>query len=322
MTIAQELLDLAPTGLAVRRAGRYDGGGFGVPLAAFAAEDRDLIRRVYAVVKAIHDVWVADRTARDDHELQKDMREAGTDAFAASAAALGTATAARGPSPEVRRALHDLRGGGLRLLVSTAALLRLGLPGPTLLSTCVALARDHARIMRHAVPDLDPAGRAHDAAPVVQDVGDVVRQWHGVTVQLNHRPVAVAAESSYHGGITASGLEAAALDRVLYNLLDNAARYTADGSVDLAIFPAGGAAVRWVVSNAVGPEPAAGGAGGLFEAGPAGGLGLSTCAAIVAACFGLASGGETVAGGYVGARLVGERFHAWFHWPALAPAAA
>lgn len=45
------------------------------------------------------------------------------------------------------------------------------------------------------------------------------------------------------------------------------------------------------------------------------GIGLTSCADFVAACFGLDSGAEAVDGAYLGARLVDDRFRACFHWP-------
>ncbi|MBN9122327.1 MAG: ATP-binding protein, partial [Planctomycetes bacterium] len=50
------------------------------------------------------------------------------------------------------------------------------------------------------------------------------------------------------------------------------------------------------------------------------GVGLASCADFVAAAFGVTAS-EAVAEGYLGARVDGNEYHAWFHWPALPPTA-
>jgi hypothetical protein len=284
---------------------------------------------VYRAVRAVEDAWASSLAAPDERVVQHEVREVGGDRLLDTARALGADTAGGVADPLLRQAVHDLRGGSLSILVATAGLLRLGDAGPTLLATCVALARDHARIMRNAVPDLDPAGRAADEAERPVPAGDFLRPWAGATVQVGHRPVVVAVDCRFEGAVAGRNLEAAALDRVLYNLFHNAARFAADGRVALTAFTPSEGLVRWVVSNAVGEdqrgwlEGAAGTdlgrlfAGGLTRGGQ--GVGLSACAGYVAGCFGLPSGADAVARGYAGARLLGDRFHAWFHWPAYRP---
>jgi hypothetical protein len=127
--------------------------------------------------------------------------------------------------------------------------------------------------------------------------------------------------------VCARGLEASALQRVLYNHLNNAAHFAGSGEVTLDIFPVGSAGlVRWVVTNDVTARQRAwlerstgGDLRDLYRGGPGEDgrerLGLALCAEVVAACFGLEDPWEAVEKGYLGARL-SDGYHAWFHWPA------
>lgn len=330
--VPEALLRLAPTELTNNRPVRYNGGGLGVPLDTFAEPDRDAIRRVYDAVLTLTAVRPGSdfpgRPALDPEFLER-LRAVGADPFVRLAQSLGTATA--GTSPLARKALHDIRGGALTALVGTAGLLAFVPPTAELLATCGRMARDHCKILRSAVPDLDPLGRAHDEVFNYHGIEKFVRTWDGATVREYGHTVAVAVRCHYADGITASCLENAAVDRVLYNHINNAARFAADGRVALTIFSVGAncRAVRWVVTNAVGGaqrEWLAGAvgsdldklyAGGLTNGGE--GLGLASCVDFVTAAFGLSSAKAALMGRYLGAELDGDEYRAWFHWPAFAP---
>ena len=303
-------------------------------LDCLAAADRILVRQVYDAVLAV----AAERPevpARppDDPAFVARVGAVAAAAFVRTAQALGEATARTAASPLVRKVLHDIRGGGLTALVGTAGLLAFGPPDPDLLLTCGRLARDHCKIVRSALPDLDPPRRANDERLNYHGVEKFVATWDGATVREYGRAVTVAVSCAYRGGVAASCLENAAVDRVLYNHVNNAARFAADGRVALTVFGVGGGRViRWVVSNAVAPEQrewlaaaAGAGLGALYAGGVTrggSGIGLASCRDFVAAAFGLPSAAAAVAGGYLGARLVGDDYHAWFHWPAFVPTPA
>ena len=153
--------------------------------------------------------------------------------------------------------------------------------------------------------------------------------WDGATVREYGRDVAVAVRCEYRGGITASCLENAAVDRVLYNHVNNAARHAADARVSITVFAvAGGRSVRWVVSNAVTAEHRAWldgsvepGMGKLYADGATStgsGIGLASCVDFVAAAFGVTAE-QALTRGYLGAQLGDGEYNAWFHWPAFAP---
>src|SRR5690606_37008275 len=102
--------------------------------------------------------------------------------------------------------------------------------------------------------------------------------------------VAVTTDCSYDGFVCRYDLETAALDRVIYNHVNNAARFSADDKVKITALPIGDRWVRWVIENTLFPEHTLGlresvGAelgklyhGGITRGGH--GIGLANCAGL------------------------------------------
>jgi hypothetical protein len=321
--------DFAPAGLPVERALRYEGDGFALRLEALAPEDQEVLRRLYQAVRRVGDQ--ARPGSPDTARIARELRALEADGVAGAAEGLGRATRARpGAPPALARVLHDVRGGGLpAVAAAAAAAARRGGAAAPLLAGAAACARDHARILRNAVADLDPAGLRADDEPRVHAAEGYARRWGGAVLPAEGgRAVRVGVECSFPGAVAGRGREAAAVDRVLYDHLNNAARFGKADEVRLALAPAGGGLVRWVVSNALADDQrerlrrAAGGdprrlyRGGLTRDGD--GRGLADCAEVVAAAFGLLTAWEAVEKGYLGA-VVRDHYHAWFHWPAFVP---
>lgn len=326
MPVPPLLYDLAPLDLDNRRPNRFDGDGFGLDLGAFGPADRARLGRLYAATDRVG------RAARDGPNAARAALLALDEAaLIADASALGCDTPpAATAAPRVAQLLHDVRGGGLQVMIGTAELLRLDPAATELVAGGAAAARDHAKIMRAGFPALDPDRYAADEAARVHAIDGFVATWDGMTVKQGERTAAVRVECEYRGAITARCLETAAIDRVMYNYVNNAARFAADGRVRVWIFPTAGGLVRWVVHNALAPadrawlnrstagDPRALFAGGLTNGGH--GIGLSGCAAVVGECFGLPPA-DAVRRGHLGARADDSGYYAWFHWPAHAGAA-
>jgi len=120
----------------------------------------------------------------------------------ADAQRLGEATRASGSDCHAtRRVIHDIRGGGLTILLGSAGILEL-MPGDeSLLRTCADAARDHAKIMRNLLPDLDPDVRAADETAKPHGIGHFVEKWDEVT--LRDGTVQVQIRCTFDGTISA-----------------------------------------------------------------------------------------------------------------------
>lgn len=330
MTDLAILHELAPVQLRAYREDRYDGGGFGITLTDLAEEDRAITLRIYQATQGLYEAWLPLRGTGDFSLLRGHLGPFAEEGFVAAAQSLGTATAARGGMPPaMRKVIHDIRGGGLSLLIGTAAMVDHLAGDDPLLRACVLTARDHAKIMRSLLADIDPEVRAADEATRTHDVHGFVTKWDQSALRVQGKPVLVSVRCLYDGSVTARCLETSSIDRVVYNFINNAARFTADGRVALTIFPVENNLLRWVVSNAVTRDQsewlatATGGdlkklfRGGLTRGGQ--GVGLTNCADIVAASFGVTTPEEAVEKGYLGAKVVDHQYHAWFHWPAYVP---
>ena len=318
--------EIAVVDLPVERALRYEGDGFSLPLDAFAPEQQSTLRRFYHAVKRVGDLYRP--SAADTARIARELHALDADGLVGAARDLARAAQGRnGAAPPVLvRVFHDVCGGALPPLAAAAAR-RVGTAAALL--GAAACARDHARILRNAVGDLDPAGRRADDEPRVHTAEGYVRRWDGAVMPTEDgREVRVAVASSFPVGVAARGREAAAIDRVLYDHLTNAARFAKSDEVRLTLSPAGVGLVRWGVSNLLdddqrewlrrttGGDPRRLYRGGLTRGGR--GHGLAACAEVVATAFGLPTAWEAVEKGYLGA-AVGDRYEAWFHWPAFVP---
>lgn len=330
MSISTTLLTLAPADLPLRREERYEGDGFSVSLAQFAPEDVALIRQLYQSVKKAYDLWLYMRDAPDYSLMREQIIEAfGSDQFLALAQAIGAATYALGNFPsELSKVVHDIRGGALMALTGCVPLLQHD-PSDERTAKTVLYARDHAKMMRNAIFDLDIPVRKADEGLKLHQIDDFVHKWQGGIFNLADRKVAIEVTCLFEGSISNRCLENSAIDRILYNYINNSARFSADNKVKLTIFPVGTTLVRWVVENKlaqaqqdwlareVGPDLKKLFYGGLTQGGH--GIGLSNCTDFVKVCFGVPTAAETLAQGYLGATVNEDTYFAWFHWPAYIP---
>jgi hypothetical protein len=150
----------------------------------------------------------------------------------------------------------------------------------------------------------------------------------GRWLKVNGDAIYGAGPSPFEESVGGFGRKFGALDRILYNLINNACRHSARESIQLVLFPVPdpqGENLRFVRLNALssGDRSRLRGADwhALFRAGVSttgSGLGLNVAAEFVANAFGLATPDEAVAAGYLGAQLLHDQFAIWFHWPIVA----
>ena len=320
--LIDQLRDLAPENLRVHRKLRYHGDGASIRLESLKPEEAERAVILYGAINAIGDVDSAEAVA-DNTPLVEQIK-------AFSRAPLRTAAMSLGKSsdwsdPLLARILHDVRGGALNALTGYSDL---DLETEDV-QTCVLLARDHAKMMRNAFLDIDPVRRDVDETIRAHALASHLDKWKGRIFPVGERRVRMTVDNHFFGFFSDRCLETSAVDRVVYNLANNAARFALDDKIKLTTFATGPGVMRWVISNrvsadqiawlenSVGPDLSLLFEGGITRGGN--GIGLTSCARFTADAFGLASIERALSEGYLGAVLQGDLFCSWFHWPTYQP---
>jgi hypothetical protein len=331
MAPSDPLAELPEPDLRIPPGARWAGEGLEIPEGTLPPDDLERLAVLYEALEGLYRRWhalEADPTPADRTEVAEGIRAFDREPLASLHEQLGRE---RGEgradrSPQLRRALHDLRGGAFFALRLYANLLEGRTPEPDEAEAAALLARDQAKVVRSLVPSIDPAGHARDRSERAHGMLELVDKWNGFVFPRVEPPVRVEVEAPWRGDLASRCLEAAALDRVLYNLLNNAARFTADGRVRLRVERVGRSA-RLAVANRMreeerrwlaegfGDDPSTLFLGGRTRGGS--GVGMVSGASIVARAWGQVDAADAVTLGAVGARVDGDAFVAWVHWPVL-----
>lgn len=335
--IAPALLTLAPLNLPNLRSARYSGDDVCVDVGSLAERDQTLVHRLYDQLTEL--LYVIADESNDDPQIWAGVEgwllRHDLDLFVDEVRELGEASHARGPDDELAKAMHDIRGGALSALVGRLALRAFSPRDESHLKVLFVLVRDHLKIMRNAMLGLDEARRDADRKRRLHAMSLMIEKWHESVVgpKWKERPIRMIVDCRYEGGLTECCLESAAVDRMFYNVANNACRHVEGDRLDLAVFPVPDPAsdcLRFVLSNPVSASDAdylrslmtEGGQGNLFAlfepkvSSTGSGFGLTVVADFVAGAFGLPDRSEALRNGYVGAVLDGDTFRIWFHWPA------
>ena len=286
---------------------------------------------LYGFAKNIHTRWLEMRDDPNWDVLRKMVAAILSPPLSTAAKELGRDSMAHCLQGEATHALgkvlHDLRGGALAPLQLYARMAEWD-DDPLHLRNATFLARDQAKIMRNILPDLDPEARRADEAEKPHFIQAVVEKWDMFRFErANKEAGCVNTLCSYDGLLASCCLEASAVDRIVYNYINNAMRFTSGPSIHLEILPVGDNAVRWIVANPVTPDQSEwiqkntnGDLSRLFSGGltrGGNGLGLSNCADFVAAAFGLPDIHAALEGKFLGAVVEDGWYVAWAHWPSL-----
>lgn len=330
---AAVLSALAPITLATLRDTRYLGDNISTALPSFGLDDQ---QRTQALYTALQRLLAIVRDSMDDRErclreLREFVRVAGWADLVRSVQQLGEATNRDSRDDLQSKVIHDIRGGGFQALSIMLQFIDFGVTQGDDLHRLFFLTRDHLKIMRNAVVDLDPEGYERDRRDNLHNVELLTEKWQMVVHKVRGRAAVVHVDCQFAGNVSERCLEFAALDRVLYNLMNNAVRNTADGNVFLVILPLPEHLVenlRFGIYNRVSPEQAdllrdrhGEQLGGLFRGGfttGGTGLGMRICADFVTNAYGIRTVDDALDAGYIGARLIGDYFVNWFHWPIVA----
>ncbi len=323
------LAQLAPLQMPNYRQQRFSGDDLRVPIEAFAPADREVAQHIYRELSQL--MALLKQHWHDNEEALEAVKRylsavRWTDVIQ-KVRSFGTASVGAEPQHLIKRVVHDVRGGSFMALSICLQLIEMGLDDAVDGSRLFYLTRDHLKIMRNALVHLDPVGEARDAMENHHDIDLIVEKWHSAVYRVADDVIAtIQVETDYHGSISESCLESAALDRVLYNLINNAVRFASDQNIHVWIFPLDdGEVLRFVVYNRCSAAhwrvlnerfPSDLSAVFLREFTTGGsGLGLRICAEFVTNAFGLANPEQGIRQGYFGARQLGDSYVAWIHWP-------
>ena len=328
-----ELMDLAPQQLEAKRDGRYLGEGYGVSIDVFAPRDQTIIKDVYAVLLELFE-FLKDRKGAPERlkEIKQWVVDHNWQQYIYDLQSLGNDTKSYNDSELVRQVIHDVRGGSLAALSVTLQLLLLDVHEHTDPIHMFFLTRDHLKIMRNAIPDLDPERTQKDRTDNRHHIQLMVEKWTDSHLALHDQQADIKLDCQFNGDISERCMEFSALDRVVYNIMNNAVRFTADHTVYFSIFGLEDAEhpqnVRFVVCNQItedhhqtlrtrfgdqtnqvfGTDFTTGGSG----------MGMAICAGFVANAYGLNSIERALNEGYCGAKIINDTFVTWFHWPVVA----
>jgi hypothetical protein len=129
-----------------------------VPLAEFDDSDRRIVQRLYVELRTVLAMLKPDDGAVDGKALIQHCQAPAWRSLMSSMKIFGQATYDAKPRPDIKKVMHDLRGGPLAVL-----LLRLQTVGervgPTEATRLSKLAREHIELIRSCVPDIDTSER-------------------------------------------------------------------------------------------------------------------------------------------------------------------
>jgi signal transduction histidine kinase len=312
---------LAPSPLENCRTTRYRAEEQAIELGALSPPDRAVVVEIYAMLQELDGLVGGDARLDDPAPLLAFVERHQVGELVHRIRRLG---AEQQDDEHLAEAIHDIRGGALTALV--VHLLRLGrVPYRSDMARTLFIAtRDHMKMMRNVLRDLDLVARERDLTLRPHSLGDLARALREFTATAKgDEPVVVTVDCTVEGVIAESCVECAAIDRVAYNLLNNAARYGSSPTIDAWLLTTE-SDLRVAIANPISPEQRAVVAEQL-AASPSSlfgsftttgsGHGLRIVSELVGRAYGIASIETLTRAGYVGARVEGDTFVTWFHWP-------
>jgi len=327
METLEAMLDLAPIELPNFRVRRYRGDNLCLPISEFLEEDQDRLRKLYTYLQQLLAILEGDHASASISRLEEFLKIQTPDSLADLVREFGAASYAARPSPNLAKTIHDLRGGGLTPLIGQLQIAQWMRVTEATANALYFLSRDHLKIMRNALLGLDDVKREADLLPKAHSTDFIVKKWQGATLRGPRFDVRLQVECLQATAISECCVEFGALDRILYNLINNACRHTAGHTIRLVLFPVpqpDGENLRFVLTNSVSTADLAHlrtlNLGMLFEEGystTGSGYGLAIATEFVSHAFGLKNPSQAIEGGYLGAAILDVEFAVWFHWPRL-----
>jgi hypothetical protein len=325
---AGDLGNLAPLDLKNYREDRFRGDSNRSQLSDYADEDRQILLRIYQTLQGVFQELLQ---GHQDHEQISRVlteRDSQRELISADTRLLGVATLGMNQSRHLAQVIHDVRGGALQSLLIRWEMFAAFPDASTSLSAVFFLLRDHLKIMRNCVADLDTKRFADDSARKDHGTDLLLEKWTSADFYGGSIPAQIEFDCTYAGTLCESCLEFSTLDRIIYNLLNNAARNATDHVVQFHILPVPkqetAENLRFVIANRVSGDHASklsaavSDLGQLFQSGfttGGHGVGMSIVADFCTQAFGVYDDKTARKDGYYGARWIQDTFVAWFHWP-------
>jgi hypothetical protein len=323
-----EVEKLAPLELRNYREDRFRGDSSRSHLSEYADEDRQILLRIYQSLQSVFQELLQGHQDHDHICRVLTERDPQRELVAGDTRRLGTATLETNPSRHLEQVIHDVRGGALQSLLIRWELYASFPDTSAGISAVFFLLRDHLKIMRNCVADLDAKRFADDSARKDHGTDLLLEKWTSADFYGSSIPAQIEFDCRYEGTLCESCLEFSTLDRIIYNLLNNAARNSNNRLVQFHILPMpkreAAENLRFVIANHVSGEHAAKLAaavpdlGQLFRGGfttGGHGVGMSIVADFCTQAFGIYDDETARKDGYYGARWIQNTFVAWFHWP-------
>jgi signal transduction histidine kinase len=321
------LYRLAPNTLRNFRVHRYHGENLCLPLEAFTEEDRKRVRALYEFLQHLASALSAARKPALTSSAAAVLDLPSAEHIADIMSQFGRSSYQAQPSPLMAKTIHDIRGGGLTPLLGQIQLSSAPGFGQTPFDAIYYLTRDHLKIMRNALLGLDDVRREEDLQFMIHGTDLLVQKWNGAHLYEFGRDMRVTVECGHSIPISECCVEFGGLDRILYNLINNACRHAATDRVQIVLLPVpdkNGENIRFIILNEISPKDRdylhTLKLSALFEerASTTGsGYGLAIAADFVRNAYGLSSHTQAIADGYLGAAIVENSFAAWFHWPRI-----
>ncbi|NJM07689.1 HAMP domain-containing histidine kinase [Candidatus Gracilibacteria bacterium] len=235
-----------------------------------------------------------------------------------------------GDSTRINQIVHDLKGGSLFALSAYLQFLELTTLSQHDVERMFYLARDQLKLMRGSIEGIDDEGYMRDRQQQLHSTELVVEKWSNSLHYTQRGKAQIVFDAAFKGNISERCLEFAALDRVIYNLINNAIAHCADAVVYVVILPLGDHPehLRFLIYNRIHEDQRAtlitrfpDGPSQLFYGGfttGGQGLGMRICADVICSAYGLATVEQGLQEGHFGVALHDDFFVTWFHWPIVA----
>lgn len=309
---------------------RFTGEQMGMSLSRFSEDVTRMVSTLYTLHQRVLEVSTEVRQSGEIGALMREIEQLNWSQHVADAKKRLVVQENEPDADAKRRLLHDVRGGAFSNISLLLDLMRMLGDKASLwhVERLFFLVRDHLKIMRNCFTDLDATRRQADLQRIYHSTALLREKWDGYKADGNE----VAYHSDRDVDIASCCIEFSTLDRVLYNLVNNALRHTDDAVVELyadvlhddaqhehlqlSTCNEVTDAQRDALSEKFGNDASNIFAGGFSTTGS--GLGLSICTECVTNAYHIGSPKLAIEKHYVGARLEGNKFYAWVHWPVVA----